>query len=67
MQLTVIVLYRIQPPLTQRHTLMCINLASIKFSDFSDFDFPLNLVLQNVWLLDYMNPQIHKITKFCMH
>jgi len=48
-------------------TLMCINLASTKFSNLV---FPLNLVFAkpaNVWLLDYMNPQIHKIAKFCMH
>ena len=26
-----------------------------------------SLNLQNVWLLNYMNSQIHKIAKFCMH
>ena len=41
------------------------NLVSIKFSNFAKFLYSLNL--QNVWLFDHINSQIHKIAKFWFH
>ena len=43
-----------------------INLASTKFMILAISVFPYLLNLQNLWLLDYINSQIHKIAKFCL-
>ena len=54
-------------------SLNCSCLFYLKVTKFSDIlnlailVVSLNLNLRNVWLINYINSQFHKITNFCMH